>query len=263
MHGIDRADLVAVVAATRTVPSVPYPGGWRGEIEAALIDADLSIRARYGAAETGVRGSIKRYRDHVGARLNDLERSAAYEPTTLATVLANQQASGGQTKATAIVGASRNLTSLGVRGAGDLDPCDPTHRAAYTRVRGLGWVTWDYFLMNVGHPGVKADTWVIRWVESVLGRASTGEATRDWRASPPPAVQISRRSVDGHRRRMTQRGQRARASADLFEQGHDNPFRPTHVGHAHAVLVLADAADEPVPVHSQLIDDRLEVADLE
>jgi putative methionine-R-sulfoxide reductase with GAF domain len=76
-------------------------------------------------------------------------------------------------------------------------------------------------------------------------------------------VQISQRSVDGHRRRVDLRGQRARASADLLEQGHDNPLRPTHVGHPHAVLVLADAADEPVPVHSQLIDDRLEVADLE
>jgi hypothetical protein len=54
-----------------------------------------------------------------------------------------------------------------------------------------------------------------------------------------------------------------RASADLLEQGHDNPFRPTHVGHPHAVLVLADAADEPVPVRSQLIDDRFEVTDLE
>ena len=57
--------------------------------------------------------------------------------------------------------------------------------------------------------------------------------------------------------------ERARLSANLLEQGHDNPFRSTHVGHPHAVLVLADAADEPVPVHSQLIDDRLEVADLE
>lgn len=81
--------------------------------------------------------------------------------------------------------------------------------------------------------------------------------------SPNGNVQISQRSVDGHRRRIDPRGQRARALADLLEQGHDNPFRPAHVGHPHAVLVLADAADEPVPVHSQLTDDRLEAADLE
>ena len=69
--------------------------------------------------------------------------------------------------------------------------------------------------------------------------------------------------------RLTDRGDgsthvgNARASSDLLEQGHENPFRPTHISHSHAVLVLADAADEPVPVHGQLIDDRLEVADLE
>src|SRR6476469_6093099 len=56
---------------------------------------------------------------------------------------------------------------------------------------------------------------------------------------------------------------RARASADLLEQGHNDPVGPTYVGHSHAVLVLADTADEPVPVRSHRIDGRLEVADLE
>jgi hypothetical protein len=80
---------------------------------------------------------------------------------------------------------------------------------------------------------------------------------------PNGNVQISQRLSDGHRRRIDPCGQCARVSADLLEQGHDDPFRPSYVGHPHAVLVLADAADEPVPVPSQLIDGRLEVADLE
>ncbi len=67
----------------------------------------------------------------------------------------------------------------------------------------------------------------------------------------------------GRRRRPRFTGCRSAASADLLEQGHDDAFRPTHVGHPHAVLVLADASDESVPVHGQLIHDRLEVADLE
>jgi hypothetical protein len=97
---------------------------------------------------------------------------------------------------------------------------------------------------------------------ALADRPGFGDSCRS-RGSLIGNVQISQRSVDGHRRRVDPRGQRARASADVLEQGHDDPLRPTHVGHPHAVLVLADAADEPVPVHSQLIDDRLEVADLE
>lgn len=38
--------------------------------------------------------------------------------------------------------------------------------------RGLGPVTWDYFLMLVGHDGVKADTLVTRFVVEALGRRS-------------------------------------------------------------------------------------------
>ncbi|MCW2760399.1 MAG: Short chain dehydrogenase [Marmoricola sp.] len=71
------------------------------------------------------------------------------------------------------------------------------------------------------------------------------------------------RATCGEQTRLDTRGQRARASADLLEQVHDDPFGTTHIGHPHAVLVLADAADEPVPVRSHRIDGRLKVADLE
>lgn len=39
------------------------PDGWPRNVELALIDTVLSIRAVYGtSAETGVRGAIKRYK---------------------------------------------------------------------------------------------------------------------------------------------------------------------------------------------------------
>jgi hypothetical protein len=38
------------------------------------------------------------------------------------------------------------------------------------QLRGLGPVTWDYFLMLLGTPGVKADTWIVRFAADALGR---------------------------------------------------------------------------------------------
>jgi 5-methyltetrahydropteroyltriglutamate--homocysteine methyltransferase len=52
-------------------------------------------------------------------------------------------------------------------------------------------------------------------------------------------------------------------SADALGQGHDDPLRTAHVGHAPDVLVLADAADQPVALRGQPVDGRLEVVDLE
>lgn len=40
----------------------PFRGGWPGQIEAALIDAVLSIRATYGSESNGVRIAVARYR---------------------------------------------------------------------------------------------------------------------------------------------------------------------------------------------------------
>src|ERR1700710_2338639 len=54
-----------------------------------------------------------------------------------------------------------------------------------------------------------------------------------------------------------------RRSADPLGQGHDDPLRTAHIGHAPDVLVLADVADQPVAVRSQPVDSRLEVVDLE
>jgi hypothetical protein len=52
-------------------------------------------------------------------------------------------------------------------------------------------------------------------------------------------------------------------SADPLGQGHDDSFRPAHVGHPPDVLVLTDAADQAVAVRSQLVDRRLQVVDFE
>jgi hypothetical protein len=49
-------------------------------------------------------------------------------------------------------------------------PSDTDQARAWTSVRGLGPVTWKYFTMLLGAPGVKADTWIIRFVRAAVDR---------------------------------------------------------------------------------------------
>ena len=88
----------------------------------------------------------------------------------LQTVLGNKQKTGGVPKVDAIVAAAGRLAVSGARHASAIDRDSAAQRAAYCGTRGLGPVTWDYFLMLVGHDGVKADTLVIRFVVEALGR---------------------------------------------------------------------------------------------
>lgn len=149
-------------------PFIEWPGGWPHEIEAALIDAVLSIRARYGQSHNGVRGSIGRYRKEHQDPLDSLGRLATYEEEDLQAVLGVKQRTSGRSKAGAIIEAAQALKDLGVEQASQVDPV--LHKGAYVSVHGLGWVTWEYFTMLLGKPGVKADTWIVRWVSHALGR---------------------------------------------------------------------------------------------
>src|SRR3954454_24846123 len=56
-----------------------WPGGWPGEVEAALIDAVFSVRARYGnrTSGTGVYGAVTRWRAHRTVPADDLAALAA------------------------------------------------------------------------------------------------------------------------------------------------------------------------------------------
>jgi len=87
-----------------------WPGGWPGEIEAALIDAIFSIRARYGSrsARTGVYGAVVRWQDHRGGRADDLASLAATsEPELRAITNAGKLA--GRTKAQVVLDAAKAL----------------------------------------------------------------------------------------------------------------------------------------------------------
>lgn len=177
---VNQVDMDRVVTAAQTLPSATYPGGWPGEIEAALLDAVLSIQAVYGGPATGVRAAIESYRKwQQRASLDDLSVLAGLDPMTLSEVLPNRQKTSGRLKTVAIVEAAANLARAGVVHAVDLDPKNAKHKRAYTSVLGLAGVTWTYLGMNLGRPGVKADTMIIRFLERTLGRpVSTAEAQR-------------------------------------------------------------------------------------
>jgi hypothetical protein len=170
---IDPNDTAAVVAAVnRALPGelTEWPGGYPGEIEAALIDAVLSIRANYGQPHNGVRGAVRAWRKwREEVLVDDLAAFDQVDAESLATILEKRQRlSGGALKSAAIIEAAQNLRTAGVLHASQVRVDSSEQKAAYRSVRGLGPVTWVYFLMLLGKPGVKADTWIIRFVEESL-----------------------------------------------------------------------------------------------
>src|SRR3954471_23007708 len=100
----DVGKLVQHIRTSLPTEWAAWPGGWRGQIEAALVDAVLSIRAAYGSETTGVRAAVRRWQGPRGTEVvDDLAKLSAMEPGDLAVVLNNRQKlSGGARKADGI-----------------------------------------------------------------------------------------------------------------------------------------------------------------
>lgn len=84
-----------------------------------------------------------------------------------------------QYKSQATIQAARSFVRLGVDSAEELgqlvvegDRGISMAKKAYVGVPGLGPVTFDYFLMLLGWPGVKADRMLTRFVREALGEPS-------------------------------------------------------------------------------------------
>lgn len=153
-----------------------WPGGWPGEIEAALLDAVFSIRARYGGPTTGVRAVVGRWRENRGGPADDLSVLAAADPEELARIVDNRAKASRRSKAAIVVDAAEALTGAGLVHAAGYTRSEQQRRA-YLSVRGCGPVTWTYFGMLLGVEGVKPDTWIVRFVSEAVGeRVTTTEA---------------------------------------------------------------------------------------
>jgi hypothetical protein len=177
------------VAATIGEPSnwCNWPGGWPGDIEAALVDAIYSARATYdGAAGKGVGARVVTWRA--------TRTRSTYSLTQLiseidsvgisdwAKAFGNQQhspgrrdsAEGGSLKAAAIKEAAQSLLSQGIDVAADVFLTDPKHVwKSLQTVSGVGYATANYFLMLLGAPGVKPDRMIHRFLTDATGLTFT------------------------------------------------------------------------------------------
>lgn len=190
----------AVVRAVAQLPSgefTAYPGGWPDEIGTALVDAVFSIRARY-ASSVEPRLRILR-EEHPRAR-NDLAALAAVSESELRRVMGNTK-TAQRYKAACVMEAAYALLSVeapictaeDARTAGA-----ETVQRAYRSVKGLGWVTAEYFCMLLGIPGVKADRMVQRFVNAALAAAAQGPVhdACDARALVIAAYEVDSRGAD-------------------------------------------------------------------
>lgn len=176
----ERQAIAAVVKAVKSIPEENFsawPGGWPDQVGMSLIDAVYSIRAVYKTKDParGVLGRAKSFRDaHPNAK-NDLEYLRALGEKPIREIMGNGK-TGGRYKSECIIEAADNFLSLEPRvsSAEHLRAPDPKHRRAYTNVKGLGGVTYEYLTMLLGQPGIKADRMIRGFVNTALKEQHLG-----------------------------------------------------------------------------------------
>lgn len=167
----EKPNMTALLSAIDSVPPeffTAYRGGYPNSIGLALVDAVFSIQASYDSEYPGkgVLNRVKQFSfDHANA-VDDLRVLAAMDEHAIQKVMGEGKTSQ-RTKSGAVLDASRALTALEppIVHAADFTPDRlEDARSAYTRVHGLGNVTFTYFTMHLGVPGVKADSLLTRFV---------------------------------------------------------------------------------------------------
>lgn len=175
-----------------------WPGGWKGDIEAAVLDSIFSVRARYGGENTGVRAVVKNWRHFRGDRRDDLTALAMFvgREEELLGILQNRQKLGsGLSKAAAAAAAAKALVDAKVSSSRDLKGTDEERRA-WCSVRGLGEVTWSYVQILLGVQGVKADVMVVRFVEEALKRSVSSREACDLVLAAAERINVDATDLD-------------------------------------------------------------------
>lgn len=153
----------AVTKFIGTRSSWPKTGGYGERVDLALINAVMSIQARFGrqlpdGTFNGVRGAAERYRS-VHSDLNEgwFQKLAAQDELTLLDLLTHSKFKGGKTKAAAIIEVAEVFVGAGLTSraaiVGDLAAAEK----GYCSVSGLGPWTFQYFTMLIGVDSVKPD----------------------------------------------------------------------------------------------------------
>lgn len=166
-----------------------WPGGWQDDIESALIDAVFSARAVYKTKHgKGVyyqvtawqQGRRSRRRQYTLRSLVDEIRGSGVDEWATNVIRNTQRsprrpatAAEGPTKAAAVLEAAKRLLSLDppIDSASDVEEANVAAvRSALMQVDGIGYATANYFTMLLGHPGVKPDRMIHRFLRDALGR---------------------------------------------------------------------------------------------
>ena len=160
-----------------------WPGGWPGDIEAALADAVFSARAVYRSKHgRGIYANVAAWRDgrgraawSLGELIAEIDSMGVH---AWARHFGNRQhsptrppsAPGGPSKAAAVREAAGALREQGINTAADIG-LDNTGAVqnVLASVPGIGRGTASYFLMLLGAPGVKPDRMVHRFLSDAAG----------------------------------------------------------------------------------------------
>lgn len=165
-----------------------YPGGWPDQISLALVDAVFSIGARYETTEgKGVLPRLQRLSKSWDEASQDPRNSlmalTEYNEALIREFMGSGKVAPGKSfekyKSIAAIEAAQEIQKLGINSSEDLisywygsKKQQSDLRKAYTSVYGLGKVTFEYFLMLLGLPGVKADRMITRFVATAIGASS-------------------------------------------------------------------------------------------
>ncbi|MEO9248792.1 hypothetical protein ABDK96_13985 [Citricoccus nitrophenolicus] len=196
----DLAQLEAVEISTTSIDPEfwkSYSGGWKTEISTALIDAVFSIRSTYrsGTPGKGVYNRLVDFREQHGETIQSLATLVAIGEEPIRKCMGEGR-SAQRLKSEAVVEAAGALTEIGVDTADDFRNAEYEElKTAYTGVRGLGWITFEYFAMLLGRPGVKADTMIVRFVNRALQVA--GLSAVDAAAARDLVIKTYERSLKG------------------------------------------------------------------
>ena len=168
-----------------------YADGWNGRISLALIDAVFSMGARYETANgkgvgPNVNALATQWKGAAVDPSDDLKELISLGEETVREVMGRGKVSPGRDseryKSIAVLEAAQNFVNVGVVNSADITSRwvqDEEFRAklknAYTSIPGLGCVTFEYFTMLLGIPGVKADRMIVRFVENALGEGVPSE----------------------------------------------------------------------------------------
>ncbi|MBE1514285.1 hypothetical protein [Nesterenkonia halotolerans] len=167
----EKPNMTALLSAVDSLPLeffTAYRGGYPNSIGLALVDAVYSIQASYDSEHSGkgVLNRVKQFRSDHSNAVDDLCVLADLDEDAIQKVMGEGKTSQ-RTKSGAVLEAARALAALEppiVRAADFTAERREDARGAYTRVHGLGKVTFTYFTMHLGVPGVKADSLLTRFV---------------------------------------------------------------------------------------------------